>query len=432
VAIPAPPQIELAQEQFREQLKAVENRDIDPDVVPWPELEKSVVKLLGGAFDPEKPEHQAIALGLAGSFAQRLATESNAFWFQNRESIEGAALGFPDALIVLSPFGAAMDALAQARLAKLDELQADIRKSLAQVKFGAGGGPGGMRLSPIDYERLFDPGFLQFTVMDSKKTKDAWETPTSKVARDVRDAVGRASQLPPEAKKQLESQLVGTLDRMDGQKSLLDQAERAGRVTELLGHLFATTASTGSAPEEFWHDLVFPLLYIGAPATFPPVEAEELEAYSKGVDPLFLFVDLVPYQSKAEEGALLDTFPPQELQLPHPAMARIRNLHLVKLPKERLQPLVQGFDAAKTRDAIERFGALLKEKTGKPAAVTEEAKAMLDGALSLLADLKQASDVAKKENGELYLRRLTEAEASSEPALALVRTALSAPRIILA
>jgi hypothetical protein len=53
---------------------------------------------------------------------------------------------------------------------------------------------------------------------------------------------------------------------------------------------------------------------------------------------------------------------------------------------------------------------------------------MLDAAMTLLTDLKQAVTAGR----DVYVRRMTEAEASSEPALGMVRQALSAPRIILA
>jgi hypothetical protein len=428
LAIPAPPQIEIALEQLKEQLKGVEKKDIDVLTTSWADLEKSVIKILGGAFAPDKHEHQAVALGLAGVLAQKLGADTQSFWFQNREAMEGASLGFSDALIVLSPFGAVMDALSQSKLAQLENLAGDVRKSLAQVRFGGGQAA---RLSPVDYERLFDPGFLQFVVMDAAKTKQVWETPTRKVSSDIRDAISRATQLPAEVRQQLEGQLIGVLSRLDQDKGLLAQAERTGRVAELVGHLFGTVGSTGSAPEEFWHDMAFPLLYIGAPMSFPPVDAEELDAFTKGVDPLFLFIDLVPYQTPSEEGALLDTFPPQELALPHPEMGRVRNLHLIQLPKARLAPLIEKFDPVKSRESLDAFTKMLQEKSGKSGPPSDEAKAMLEGAMALLTDLKAAMETATKQNGELYLRRLTEAEASSDPALAVVRTALSAPRIIL-
>jgi hypothetical protein len=78
---------------------------------------------------------------------------------------------------------------------------------------------------------------------------------------------------------------------------------------------------------------------------------------------------------------------------------------------------------------VKRFGALVQEKAGPVAAPqgADEAKMMFDAAMTLLTELKELVAGGK----ELYVRRLTEAEASSEPAFAAVRAALSGPRIIL-
>ena len=109
----------------------------------------------------------------------------------------------------------------------------------------------------------------------------------------------------------------------------------------------------------------------------------------------------------------------------------MRNVHLIQVPKDRLKVLLEGFDPAKTKQVIERFSGVLEQKAGKRAEASDEAKDMLEGAIALLTDLQAAYRRAVKDGGELCLRRLTEAEASSEPALGLIRQALSAPRIIL-
>ena len=209
-----------------------------------------------------------------------------------------------------------MDALSPAKLARLEEPRrrhptlsgaGEVRRperSDAAV-------PAGLRAS-------VRPGVLAVHGPRSEEDERDIEAPVTRVSRDLKDALGRATQLPAEARQQFEGQLIGTLDRLDAQKSLADQVDRSGRLAELLAHVFASTASTGSAPEEFWHDMVFPLLYVGAPESFPPIDDEELEAYTKGVDPLFLFADLVPYKHPSVEGGLLETFPPGDSRCPTP------------------------------------------------------------------------------------------------------------------
>ncbi len=425
---PVPQHVHNAQLQLAAALEKVEGKPVDLLKAPWAEIEKAAVKLLGGAFQPNRPEHQALALGLAGAFAARMNGEHQAFWFPNRDSPEGATLGFPDAIIMLSPFGAVMDSLSQGQLAKLEDLANDIRRSLGQVRLG-GGAQQGQKISPADYQRLFDPGFLQFVVLDPTRVKSTIEAKPDALARDVRDALGRTNpQLPPEVRQQFEGQIIQSLQRLEATKSIGDQAERAPRLVELVAHLAATIGGTGSAPEEFWHDVVIPLLYIGAPASFPPLDEDELEAFREGADPLALYVDVVPHAQSAPEEGLLGAFEMTDISLVHPAFSKVGALRLIQVNVDRLRPMLEKFDPQQTLAAVKRFSDYAAEKAGKPAAQSPQGQEMLNAAVMLLTDLKRSVTEAK---GQVCLRRLTEAEAASEQALALVRRAMQGPRIIL-
>lgn len=427
MSMPRPPQLDSAFQQVSAVLAQVEGKPVDLVKDSWADIEKGVIKLLGGPFNPAQPEHQVIALGLAAALGERLHTEYQAFWFPYRETPEGASLGFPEALIMLAPFGAVVDALGTGKLERVEEVTKSIRTSLAQAKFGAGAGQP-MRLGPEDYMRLFDPGFVQLVGVDAAKLKQAWDSAPEKLTIDLRDAINRASKLPAELRKQLEQQLLGALGRLEGGKPVITQAGRAPRVVETVGLLHAATTNTGPAAEEFWQEVVMPLLFVGAPASFPPLGDEELEAAKQGIDPLFLFLDVVPFQFKAPEEGLLGAF--SDLQVPAAEFRGNTQVRLIKVGTEGVKEALAAFDPQKTRDAIKRFGDLLKEKGAAAAEAkgAQEAKTMLDAAMTLLGDLKQAVTSGK----DIYVRRMTEAEAASEPALAQVRQALSAPRIILA
>jgi len=431
-ALPVPQHVYQAQAQLSAALEKVEGKPVDLLKAPWDDVEKSVIKLLGGAFQPNRPEHQSLALGLAGAFAARMNAEHQAFWFPNRDSPEGATLGFPEAIIMLSPFGAVMDAMSQGKLGKLEELGADIRRSLGQVRFNAGAAMslgGQPKLGPADYQRLFDPGFLQFVVLDPEKAKTTFESKPDSLARDVKDALGRTQPpLPQEARQQFEGQIVMSLQRLEAGKALAEQVERAPRLVELMAHMVATVGGTGCAPEEFWGEIVLPLLFIGAPQQFPPLDEEELEAYKQGAEPLALFVDLVPHAHKAPEEGLLGTFDMTEIGLPHPSFSKVGSLRLIQVNPSRIKALVEQFDPDKTQDVLKRFTQYLAEKSGKPAEESPQGKEMLQAAMMLLTDLKRAVTTTQ---GPLCLRRLTEAEAASEQALALVRKAMQGGRIIL-
>jgi hypothetical protein len=426
-----PSHLEAALSQLATSLAQVEGKPVDLLTAPWPDVERGVIKLLRGPYVPDRPEHQLLALGLAAAFGQRLAEADKAFWFPMREAPEGALVGFPEAMLMLSPFTSVTDALGRAQLGKLDDVLKDIRRALAEARFApTAGAP--VRLSPQDYARLFDPSFLQFLSLDTQRLEELWAARPDKLSRDLRDALGRAgTRLAPESRGQLEQQLLGALGRLDASKPFGEQLERAPRLSELLVDLFASTQRTGSAPDEFWEDAVFPLLFIGVPDSFPPLDAEEIRAAQQGADPLLLFLDTVPYRQQAPEDAVLGVFDVAQVGLVHPSLGRTGVPRLLTVNGEALAKLLQSFDARAEASALGRFATYLSEKAGKPVQASAPGKQMEDAALALLGEFKTMLSGPGGVKG-LTMRRLTEAEALSDAALLPVRQALQGPRIILA
>jgi hypothetical protein len=423
--------LDAATQQLAAGLARVEGHPVDLNGAPWSEVEKGVIKLLRGPYRPELPDHQLVALGLAGGLANRLITADQAFWFPHREAPEGGMLGFPDALLILSPFQAVVEALSRAKLERLDAVAADIRRALAEARFApAGGAP--VRLRPEDYARLFDPGFLQFVLLDKRRSEELWAARPSALSADIRTALARVSpqRMAPEARTQFEQQIAGSLSRLDPAKSFGEQVAGSPRLGELMLVLLATIRQTGSAPDEFWEEAALPLLFTGAPTSYPPLDPQDLEAARQGVEPLALFLDSVPYASPAPETGLLGIFPMGQVGIPHPGLGQGGVPHLVTVPRAALQPAVERFDPRAARSSLDGFVAYLGEKAGKPVNATPQGRQMEDAALALLAELKALLKDAP-DGAELGLRRLTETEALSDGALLAIREALQGPRIIL-
>ena len=423
--------LDAATQQLSASLARVTGAPIDLKSASWADIEKGVIRLLMGPFRPDQPEHQLVALGLAGVFADRLIASDQAFWFPHREAPEGGMIGFPEAVLMLSPFQAVVEALSRGKLERLEEVTADLRRALAQARFApTGGAP--MRLRPEDYARLFDPGFLQFMALDARRTKELWEARPVVLSADLRAALGRVSaqRMSAESKAQFEQQIVGSLSRLDPARSFGDQVEQSPRLAELMLTLVAATRQTGSAPDEFWEQAVFPLLFTGAPTTYPPLDPQDVEAAKQGVDPLALFLDVVPYSSPAPEDGLLGVFPMQEIEVPHPGLAEGGVPRLLGVPKATLQAKLAAYDARATRASLDGFTKYLSEKAGKPIAPSAPGKQMEDAALALLVELKGLLEGAPAD-AQLVMRRLTETEALSDGALAAVREAMQGPRIIL-
>jgi hypothetical protein len=421
-----PPHIQSAIQQLEAAIEHVERRRLDLAGAPWPEIEKAVIKLFGGAFQPGRGDHQIVALGLAGAYAARLVNEQQAFWFPNREALEGAALGFPQALLVISPYAAIADALSHGDLSRLDAMAKELRTALAQAAFSSSGTM--KRLVAKDYQRIFDPGFIQFVAVDPKKSATAWASRPGQLVRDVQEALTRlGDKLPKELRAQVEPRVIPTLQRLDASNPILEQAASFPRTFEMVTQLFATTSATGVAPEELWADLIFPLLHVGAPSQFPPLDVPDLEGFESGLDPLLLFVDVVPYRTPAPEDGLLGVFAPSDLQPLHQSAGANPSVRMVKVNAGRLRSLLADFDPAAVRDSVKRFTeyAAASLKISIPPA----GSALLEPALRLLSDLKAVS--ASSGGPEVGIRTLTEVEALLEPAMDELRRALQGPRIIL-
>ena len=406
---------------------------MDPLTARWSDIEKAVIKLLGGAFDPRTQAHQNLAFMIASALAERLCRDLGAFWFRNRSAPQGATLGFPPGIVVFSPFGAAMQALTRAQLGMLDDAAAELGSVLAKARAKAA--PGAGELGPEDYQRLFDPGFVQFVRLEPASLDAALGATPSAVSRELDDAFGRLpKQVPKEVSEPLRQQIRGALKQLDPSKPLAEQVARAQQLVELLALLRAGVDGSGFAPVELWEDVLMPLVHIGAAATFPAIGDDERDAWKGAPEPVLVYVDALPFQiPAADEDGLLGVFPEEDVSPPHPAFASSEG-RLARLALAPLRAPLARFDAAAVRASVGRFQAHVEAATGTPTPASERPPGepgLLDVALALLEDLKRLTQTAAEKDGILCLRYATESEAASEPLLDELRRALTGPRIIM-
>jgi len=431
VSHPKPPQIEAAFNDFTKHFAQMEGSAIDPMVASFAELEPGVIKMLGGSFNLQTQEHRVVAFMVGATLGIRLEKDLGAFWFPNRSSGFGAAMGLSEAVAVVSPIEAVSRALAKGQLSELDDLMRDLRSMVARATLSPqGAGMGGQKIGPEDYQRLFDPGLAQVACLDGATVEKLLNTPTGTVRREIEDAIGRApSQLPDEVKAQIRAQIGGALGQMDPDKLLGEQLPRATSLCELLSWIHATRTSSGLAPEELWRELVVPLLHIGAPEKFPELDEDDVAAIEPGADPLLLFVEIVPFQTPAaDEDGVIGVFPVETAESLIPMNEGFPRL--VQVDPTALVNVLHTFDVAKTRAAIAAFRAHVIA-AGAPEPGPLESP-LLDAAISLIGDIAMVAKEAHETGGVFCVRRATEAEASSEAALHMVREALRAPLIVLA
>ena len=430
VSRPKPPQIDAAFQDFKQRLAQVEGAHLDPLTATFAELEPGVTKMLGGAFDLQRPEHHALAFMLGATLAMRLDKDLGAFWFPNRGSGFGAAMGLSEAVAVISPIEVAASALVRGRPSDLDNVLRDLRSLVARATLSPeAAGSGGQRLEPRDYQRMFDPGLAQVGCLDPKAIETLMNSPAGQVRREIEDAIGRApAQLPDAAKAQIKSQLGGALAQLDAETPLAGHLPRAAGLCELLTWVYSARASSGLAPEELWREVIVPLLHIGAPAQFPALDEDDLADIEPGSEALLVYIDVVPFQTPAaDEDGLLGVFP---IQSAGPIIPTAEGIpRLIHVDPSALAPALAKFDPQATREALSRFNAHVAAAGGPT--LSSEGSQLFEAALMLIENLRSVVQAAQQTGGVVCVRRATEAEASSEAALHLVKQSLTAPRIIL-
>jgi hypothetical protein len=423
-------------EQLRRALREVERREVDPLTAPWSEIEPGVAKLLGGPFSPERPEHAPVAFLLAAAFGERVCRELGGFWFQNRATPDGAAIGFPEVSLMFSPLDVVLQALSRARLPLLDDVAKDLAATLARARAEAAAGGASTRLGPDDYRRLFDPGFVQLACVDLAKVRAALARTPPEAAREIEEAVTRMpAAVPASVRASIRDEIAGALRQLPPDGPLSAHARGAAPLAEVVALVDGAVDTTRFAPAELWQHVLLPLLHIGAAETFPALDDDEREALREGADPLVMYVDTVPFRTPAtDEDGLLGVFPPESLAPLDPAFAGSPTVRALVAPVASLAPLAAAFDRGALRAAVERFTrhAVAEAQGAGETAPNVESK-MLPIALELLGELARVVAAVGEPGGEraLVVRRAPEAEAASDMALKELRRAMQGSRIIL-
>ena len=123
-------------------------------------------------------------------------------------------------------------------------------------------------------------------------------------------------------------------------------------------------------------------------------------------------------------------FEPSEIEPLTLSLSRDGLPRLIKLKREKLEPLLNAFDPGLVSASIEAFSAHLQKHVGTASAAPQRSS-LLQGVLTLLSDLKKVVAAAGKDGNSLGARQLTEAEALTDGTLDRLRRSLQGPRIIL-
>lgn len=415
-AEPTPPVYEQALHALDTACKQGGVTRFDPLRTPFAEVAPVVDRLLGAPFDPDNAKHKAVALGLAAMLGERLKDEHGAFWFSQREAPFGAAMGFPNLMLVLSPLDLVEAALREEGAAaldrRLDELRESVQRALADIPTGANGA----RLSGEQYRSLFDPEQVQLLVVDPERVGAAGAMPAASAAELLRDAIAAAAGLDPTVREELVERWVRPLEALDPARPLKEQAEREPRAIERFCRLYGALASTAPAAEAFWADVAFRLLLVegtSAPETSPNARGTD------GREALARALSSLPAQPL--QGARLLGMFPLESARPLVPQAPGAPARLYAVDDADLRARLQKFNERQARPVLE--GALASAADGDAAG---EARELVDIAFSRLAEAAALMPRLSLGPFVLAFRRMPEAELPHDAAASAVSGALMA------
>ncbi len=334
------------------------------------------------ALDPLRaasasPSGARLRLAFAALLGRRLCERHGAFWFPERE-LPAGALGFPRAIIAVDPVALVDDAVAAGALGALDDRARELAEALAR----AGDAPAGAALGPADYIELFDPGFVQFLIVDDARAAAALALPAGRAA-DALDEALASSALAPDVREALERGWLSPL--------------RALEASTPLAAALSTSPSTAAPP-------------VGS------TMGSTMGSTTRAVERFARLAAAVAAGAPAEEGFFADVV--VRLLPPPPPGPRLLGL----FPLDAARPLVPGAAPARLFlvDADVRSLLVSRAPPGKADArgdLLALAQARLDELRALVAGAGAGASLA--------FRRLTSSEAAAEDATAAVARALA-------
>ena len=355
-------------------------------------------------LDLDVGSHKDLWFQFGAWIGETLRLRHGGFWLLGGEDPMGWRLGFSKVLLEIAPHTFAEkllragQGLGRRLLSEIERL-----RQTHEQQAEADGGRAKERYAPMHYARLHSVPLAQWMVLDMARLQQLWgKSPAAELRRVVTE---EGKKLPPQNAPVL-AKVDEALSALDGSKPALEQAPDRG-LYEAVAQVIGMRRATAPLAIDVVEKMVFPALHMGIPTQCPPLDEDDLGSIKKGTDLFAVFIDVVPFAHKAEEGGFLGSFAPSDMTTPYPDR---HNLELGKgdwvgVNPTKLLPILAKFDPNKLLLSYEKFVDHVGKQPGVPR-LPDAGRALAETTARAILDFQGVVAESQAKPGRLLVFRL--------------------------
>lgn len=353
-------------------------------------------------LDLDVNTHQEIWYGLGAWVGEVLRERHGGFWLLAGDDPKQWRVGFSRILLEIAPHAFA-EKLLRSGEGMGRRLVSEIERIRQQHESAreAAGGKLKAQYGPQQYARLHTVPLAQFMVLDMARIQHLWsKVPVSELRTTLQEAGKR---LPPQNAPVL-ARMDEAFGKLAQDKAAMEQVKDRG-LFEAIAQIVGLRRATQPIAIDMLEKVVFPALHIGSPQKFPPLGGDDVVNIKKGTDLFAIMVDVVPYETPAEEGAFLGEFTPQDMATPYPDRndLQLGRGDWVMINPSKIKPLLDKLDPKSVVATFDRFVAYLAQQPNVPR-ITDPGRGLAEGVARSLAELKAL--VGGLQQGNAFVFRL--------------------------
>jgi hypothetical protein len=253
------------------------------------------------------------------------------------------------------------------------------------------------------YIRMHTVPLGQWMSMDFPRLAKLWtEAPTSALIEAIKEAGPRLGP----ANAHVVDQVVGAITKANQDVPLGQQTTDRG-LFEAIAQIVALRRATQPIAIDILERVVMPLMHVGLPDGFPPLDEDDLGNLRRGVELFAFFVEVVPHQHQADDEGFLGTIPHEQLSTPYADRNQLEvgKGDWVVINPAHFAPMIAGFDPQKMLDKYDEFVTYVSSVPDAPRR-RDDGRLLAETAIRALADIKGCVEIAAANNDALLFRLL--------------------------